>query len=241
MESSGLEPAESPLDLAKRLELPFSDLRLITRALTHRSYVNEHDEALSDNERLEFLGDAVLDFVVGAWLFNHYPEKAEGELTRMRSALVRTEQLAEFARQLNLGAAMRLGRGEIQAGGREKDILLCGTFEAMVGALYLQTNITAVQEFIHGLLDQTSDKYIFQTDSFDPKSTLQEWSQAQKLGIPNYVTVNTSGPDHDRLFVVNVQIGGKVYGSGTGHSKQIASRLAALDAINSINNHEGLN
>ena len=237
MENSGWEPAESPFDLAKRLELPFSDLRLITRALTHRSYVNEHDEALSDNERLEFLGDAVLDFIVGAWLFNHYPEKAEGELTRMRSALVRTEQLAEFARQLNLGAAMRLGRGEIQAGGREKDVLLCGTFEALVGALYLQTNIKTVQEFIHGLLDRTSDKYIFQTDSFDPKSTLQEWSQANKLGIPNYVTVNTSGPDHDRLFVVNVQIGGKVYGSGTGHSKQTASRLAALNAIDSINNH----
>jgi len=234
--NSGWEPAESPADLARRLALPFSDLRLITRALTHRSYVNEHDEALSDNERLEFLGDAVLDFVVGAWLFNHYPEKAEGELTRMRSALVRTEQLAEFARQLNLSAAMRLGRGEIQAGGRERDILLCGTFEALVGALYLQTNIRTVQEFIHGLLDRTSEKFLFHTDSFDPKSTLQEWSQANKLGIPNYVTVNTSGPDHDRLFEVNVLISGKIYGTGSGHSKQIASRLAALNAIESINN-----
>jgi len=234
--NSGWEPAESPVDLARRLALPFSDLRLITRALTHRSYVNEHDEAISDNERLEFLGDAVLDFVVGAWLFNHYPEKAEGELTRMRSALVRTEQLAEFARQLNLSAAMRLGRGEIQAGGRERDILLCGTFEALIGALYLQTNIKTVQEFIHGLLDRTSENFLFQTDSFDPKSTLQEWSQANKLGIPNYITVNTSGPDHDRLFEVNVLISGKIYGTGSGHSKQIASRLAALKAIESINN-----
>jgi len=234
--NSGWEPAESPADLARRLALPFSDLRLITRALTHRSYVNEHDEAISDNERLEFLGDAVLDFIVGAWLFNHYPEKAEGELTRMRSALVRTEQLAAFARQLKLSAAMRLGRGEIQAGGREKDILLCGTFEALVGALYLQTNIKTVQEFIHGLLDRTSEKYLYQTDSFDPKSTLQEWSQANKLGIPNYVTVKTSGPDHDRLFEVNVLISEKIYGTGSGHSKQIASRLAALKAIESINN-----
>lgn len=236
-ENLGWEPAESPAELAIRLDLPFTDLRLITRALTHRSYVNEHDEALSDNERLEFLGDAVLDFIVGAWLFNHYPEKAEGELTRMRSALVRTEQLAEFARQLNLSAAMRLGRGEIQAGGREKDILLCGTFEALVGALYLQTNIKTVQEFIHGILDKTSEKFLFQTDSFDPKSSLQEWSQANKLGIPNYVTVNTSGPDHNRLFEVNVLISGKVFGTGSGHSKQIASRLAALNAIESINNY----
>jgi len=234
--NSGWEPAESPLDLVRRLNLPFSDMRLISRALTHRSYVNEHDEALSDNERLEFLGDAVLDFVVGAWLFNHYPEKAEGELTRMRSALVRTEQLADFARQLNLGAAMRLGRGEIQAGGRDRDILLCGTFEALIGALYLNTSIKTVQEFIHGLLDKTSEKFLFQTDSFDPKSTLQEWSQANKLGIPNYVTVNTTGPDHDRLFEVNVMISGKVYGTGLGHSKQIASRLAALKAIDTINN-----
>jgi len=229
------EPTESPADLARRLALPFSDLRLLTRALTHRSYVNEHDEALSDNERLEFLGDAVLDFIVGSWLFNHYPEKPEGELTRMRSALVRTEQLAEFARQLNLSAAMRLGRGEIQAGGRERDILLCGTFEALVGALYLQTDIKTVQIFIHGLLDKTKEKFLFQTDSFDPKSTLQEWSQANKLGIPKYITVNTSGPDHERSFEVNVLISEKIYGTGMGHSKQIASRLAALNAIESIN------
>lgn len=230
----GWEPAESPADLVKRLALPFTDLRLITRALTHRSYVNEHEEALSDNERLEFLGDAVLDFVVGAWLFNHYPEKPEGELTRMRSALVRTEQLAEFARKLKLNTAMRLGRGEIQAGGRERDILLCGTFEALVGALYLQSNIDTVQNFIHGLLEGTKERFLFQTDSFDPKSTLQEWSQANKLGIPNYITVLTSGPDHDRVFEVNVVIGGKIFGAGIGPSKQIASRLAALNAIESI-------
>lgn len=229
------EPVESPLDLARRLSLPFIDLRLLTRALTHSSYVNEHDEAISDNERLEFLGDAVLDFVVGAWLFNHYPEKAEGELTRMRSALVCTEQLAVFARQLNLSNAMRLGYGEIQAGGRQRDILLCATFEALVGAIYLQTDIITVQSFIHELLERTREKFLFQTDASDPKSTLQEWSQANKLGIPKYVTVNTTGPDHDRMFEVNVLIDGKVYGTGLGHSKQIASRSAALNGIGSIN------
>ncbi|OGN75978.1 MAG: ribonuclease III [Chloroflexi bacterium GWB2_49_20] len=232
---SAWEPAETPADLARRLSLPFNDLRLLTRALTHRSYVNEHEEALSDNERLEFLGDAVLDFVVGAWLFNHYPEKAEGELTRMRSALVRTEQLAEFARQLNLSAAMRLGRGEIQAGGRQRDILLCATFEALVGAIYLQTEIKTVQGFIHELLEKTSENFLFQPDSYDPKSTLQEWSQANKLGIPKYATVNTAGPDHDRVFEVNVIIDGKIYGKGSGHSKQIASHSAALNALKSIN------
>jgi len=230
------EPDESPAELARRLSLPFLDLRLLTRALTHRSYVNEHEEALSDNERLEFLGDAVLDFVVGAWLYNHYPEKAEGELTRMRSALVRTEQLAEFARQLDIGSAMRLGRGEIQAGGRQRDILLCATFESLVGALFIQTDIKTVQDFIHRLLEKTSDNFLMQQDSFDPKSTFQEWSQANKLGIPKYVTINTSGPDHDRSFEVQVLLDGKVFGKGTGHSKQIASRSAALNAIELINN-----
>lgn len=230
------EPEETPADLARRLSLPFLDLRLLTRALTHRSYVNEHEEILSDNERLEFLGDAVLDFVVGAWLYNHYPEKAEGELTRMRSALVRTEQLAEFARYLNLGRAMRLGRGEIQAGGRQREILLCATFEALVGALFLQTDINEVQNFIHRMLERTSDNFLLEQDSYDPKSTFQEWSQANKLGIPKYVTVNTTGPDHDRLFEVQVLLDGKVYGTGSGHSKQIASRAAALNALGSINN-----
>ena len=115
---------ESPGALVQRLELPFKNLLLLTRALTHRSYVNEHQEALEDNERLEFLGDAVLDFMVGAWLYNYYPEMPEGDLTRMRSALVHTEQLAEFARSVNLGNAMHLGRGEIQTGGQDRSALL---------------------------------------------------------------------------------------------------------------------
>jgi ribonuclease-3 len=228
------EPEESPVELASRLFLPFNDTRLLTRALTHRSYVNEHEEALADNERLEFLGDAVLDFVVGAWLFDRYPEKSEGELTRMRSALVRTEQLADFARQIKLGQSMRLGRGEIQAGGRERDILLCATFEALVGALYLQNDITTVQIFVHSLLETTREKFLVQTDSYDPKSALQEWSQAKKIGIPKYVTVNTTGPDHDRIFEVQVIIDDKVCGTGSGHSKHVASRAAALNALESL-------
>ncbi len=111
--------------------------RFLQRALTHRSYVNEHPESIEDNERLEFLGDAVLDFTVGAYLYNHYPEMAEGDLTSMRSALVHTEQLARFARKIDLGPAMRLGHGELQAGGRDKSPLLCDTFEALIGAIYL--------------------------------------------------------------------------------------------------------
>ncbi len=228
------EREESPAALVQRLGLPFKNLSLLTRALTHRSYINEHPESLEDNERLEFLGDAVLDFVVGAWLYNHFPEMPEGDLTRMRSALVRTEQLADFARELDLGAAMRLGRGEAQAGGRDRDVLLCATFEALIGAYYLHTDIASIQKFIHPMLEVTSDALLLQSDMQDPKSRLQEWSQHNRLGIPKYVTVQATGPDHDRVFEVEAQIGGKAYGHGSGHSKQAAAHNAAQNALDAI-------
>src|SRR5512143_1533712 len=146
--SRDVEPAA---DLSRRLGLPFSNISLLTRALTHRSYVNENPTSVEDNERLEFLGDAVLDFVVGAWVYHHCPEMAEGDLTRMRSALVRNEQLAEFARQLDLGRAMRMGRGEAASGGRDRDNLLGSTFEALIGAIYLDAGLSAVDRFMESL------------------------------------------------------------------------------------------
>jgi ribonuclease-3 len=225
---------ESPTSLVQRLGFPFENLLLLTRALTHRSYINEHPEALEDNERLEFLGDAVLDFVAGAWLYNHFPEMAEGELTRMRSVLVCTEQLAEFARALDLGPAMRLGRGEDQAGGRKRDVLLCATFEAVIGALYLQSDILTIQRFMQPMLETVSGQFLLHSDLQDPKSHLQEWSQGRKLGIPQYITVRTSGPDHERTYEVEVQINGNVFGRGTGQSKQVATRHAAQSALDAI-------
>jgi len=225
---------ESPSSLSQRLGLHFNDLLLLRRALTHRSYINEHPEALEDNERLEFLGDAVLDFVVGDWLYNHFPEMPEGDLTRMRSALVCNEQLAEFARALDLGQAMRLGHGEDQAGGRSRDVLLGGTFEAVIGALYLQNDIEAIQRFMRPMLEKASEGFLSRPDLQDPKSRLQEWSQGQKLGVPKYVVVQISGPDHERLFEIEVQIDGKVYGRGRGHNKQTATRAAAQAALDAI-------
>ncbi len=222
---------EPPAALAQRLGLPFKNYLLLSRALTHRSYLNEHPEALEDNERLEFLGDAVLDFFVGAWLYNHYPEMPEGDLTRMRSALVRTEHLASFARRLNLGPAMRLGRGEVVAGGRSRDVLLCATFEALVGAVFLHCGLEVVQKFLAPLLEESDPDQLIQADVYDPKSRLQEWSQSQKQGIPRYVTVRTGGPDHERTFEVEVEVAGKVYGRGSGNSKQAAARNAAQDAL----------
>lgn len=225
---------ESAAKLAGRLGLHFTNLHLLVRALTHRSYVNENPNAIEDNERLEFLGDAVLDFVVGAWVYNHFPEMQEGNLTRMRSALVRTDTLAKFARQLDLGPALRLGRGELASGGRLRDNLLCATFEAVIGALYLDTGIPAVEKFIEPLLASASDKVSSHVERYDPKSTLQEWAQSNKLGTPRYTTVASSGPDHARVFTVDVQVNGKVFGQGVGSSKQTAAQAAAQAALESL-------
>jgi ribonuclease III len=221
---------ESPYELSGRLKLFFLDNLLLNRALTHRSYINEHPEAVEDNERLEFLGDAVLDFLVGAWLYNRFPEMSEGRLTRLRSMLVRTEQLAEFAQQIDLGKAMCLGRGEIEGGGRERPALLCATFEALVGALYLDRGIPAVQSFINPMLESAAQIILLGKDK-DPKSLLQEWSQAHGLGTPIYRTVTTVGPDHARNFEVEAVIGDTVYGRGSGSSKQSAAKAAALEAL----------
>jgi len=223
---------ESASDLNERLGLCFSNLSLLTRALTHRSYVNETPASPEDNERLEFLGDAVLDFIVGAWVYNRFPEMPEGELTKMRSAIVRNEQLAVFARKLNLGAALRLGRGEYASGGRYRDGLLGSVFEAVIGALYLDRSLKAVQDFVHPLLDESHEFILDQIH--DPKSRLQEWAQAEKLGVPQYVTISSSGPDHAKVFEVEARIQGLTYGRGQGSSKNVAARIAAQTALESL-------
>jgi ribonuclease-3 len=225
---------ESLQDFALQFNLPFSNFLLLSRALTHRSYLNEHAEALEDNERLEFLGDAVLDFLVGAWLYNHFPEMAEGELTRLRSALVRTEQLAAFAEEIDLGSVMRLGRGEDEGGGRKRPALLCGTFEALVGALFLDAGMGAVQVFIEPFLQVGVVEILAERKDRDPKSLLQEWVQSQGFGPPVYDTVASSGPEHNKTFEVEVYVSGKVYGHGHGHSKQAAAKAAARQALHSI-------
>jgi ribonuclease-3 len=235
---------ETAHSFVKRLELPFNDFLLLNRALTHRSYINEHPEALEDNERLEFLGDAVLDFLVGAWLYKHFPEMAEGDLTRLRSALVCTEQLATFARQIDLGAAMKLGRGEGDGGGRNRHALLCGTFEALVGALYLDAGIEAVQEFMEPMLQQAASSILEAHKDRDAKSLLQELVQSKGYAPPVYNTVSDRGPDHKKTFEVVVFIDGQEFGRGSGHSKQSAAKAAARRAFDkfglSQRNHDAI-
>jgi ribonuclease-3 len=223
-----VEPAS---DLGRRLGLSFSNLALLTRALTHRSFVNEYP-AVEDNERLEFLGDAVLDFIVGAWVYNRFPEMSEGNLTKMRSALVRNEQLAKFARKLDLGRALRLGRGESSSGGYERDNLLGSAFEALIGALYLDAGLKAVDVFVNPILEDARE--IILSEIHDPKSQLQEWTQSQKLGSPRYRVIGTNGPDHAVVFEMVVEVAGVVKGRGTGTSKSYAEHAAAQDALKNL-------
>jgi ribonuclease-3 len=222
---------ESASDLSRRLGLSFSNLALLTRALTHRSYVNEFP-AVEDNERLEFLGDAVLDFTVGAWVYNRFPEMPEGDLTKMRSALVRNEQLAKFARKLDLGHALRLGRGESSSGGHNRDNLLGSAFEALIGALYLDSGLGAVDAFVIPILEDARE--IILNEIHDPKSQLQEWTQSQKLGSPRYRVIGTSGPDHAVVFEMVVEVAGVIKGNGSGTSKSYAEHAAAQDALRNL-------
>lgn len=225
---------ETPQVFAERNALPFKTVLLLNRALTHRSFLNENPEALEDNERLEFLGDAVLDYVVGAWLYNHFPEMAEGELTRLRAALVKTDQLAQFGNQIGIGRALRLGRGEEDNGGRQRRALLCGAFEALVGALCLDSGMDAVEVFISPFLETAVVEILNEQRDKDPKSLLQEIVQAGGKSAPSYRVVAEEGPDHAKTFEVEVYDNGNLMGRGVGTSKHEASMAAAQNALDNL-------
>ena len=229
----------APDEFARKAGLAFRDPELLSRALTHRSYMNEHTDALEDNERLEFLGDAALDFLSAAWLYRRFPEMDEGKMTRLRSALVRTEQLAIFARELGLGEALRLGRGEEASGGRTRSALLCGAFEAVLGALYLDQGVQAVEAFLEPRMRAAAEAILDEDSQIDPRSLLQIWAQAERGETPRYRTVGARGPDHAREFVVEVTVGAQAIGRGEGHSKQEAAQEAAADALTRVNQPDG--
>lgn len=218
--------------LEKRLGVRFRDYSLLARALAHRSYVNERESSgLENNERLEFLGDAVLDFVVGAYLYHRFPEMNEGNLTELRSALVKTKTLADLARQLDLGAFLRLGHGESESGGRERSPALAGVFEAVIGAVYLDQGLPVVKPLIEKLIEPVLEQILAQSLQKDAKSEFQVWAQAE-LGItPQYQTAGSDGPDHAKRFVVEVLVGKTLWGVGQGSSKQSAAQAAAREAL----------
>jgi ribonuclease-3 len=225
--------------LEEKLNVDVSDYSLLEKALTHRSYLNENPGiALEDNERLEFLGDAVLDFVVGAYLFKRFPEMNEGELTALRAALVRTRTLAGFARRLNIGPYLRLGLGEEENGGRDRSPLLCAAFEAVVGAVYLDQGLPKVHQLVEPLIEPALAKIREESLHKDAKSEFQMWAQARFNITPHYRVVASSGPDHAKVFTVQVLIGDVAWGEGVGSSKQVAAQAAAAEALNRVHDQE---
>jgi ribonuclease-3 len=231
MGEAGAERADwHPLE--QRVGWRFREPQLLTEALTHRSYAYESpDQEVAPNERLEFLGDAILGFLCAEYLFRAYPTLSEGELTDARAALVKAPTLAGFARYLHLGEYLRMGRGEERSGGRKRDPLLAAAFEALLGALYLDGALEAVRGFVLPLLEQEAQRVIAAGRLKDDKSLLQELAQA-RLGItPGYRIVAEEGPAHRRHYTVEVLFGDQVAGQGRGRNKQSAEQEAARQAL----------
>ena len=214
--------------------LNFKDEKLLRRALTHRSYVGEHPQEGGDNERLEFLGDAILNFVSAEYLYQINPEMEEGEMTRRRSALVDQKQLAKFALEVGLDFRMRLGEGVKRDGGFQNPNLLSSTFEAVVGAYYLdrEGNIDLLRPLLEELFNSVPQDVMVMQSKIDSKNKLQELMQANGVSKPpQYVTEKIGGFDHAPEFLAKVYVEGKLYGEGKGGSKKSAEKQAAEDAL----------
>lgn len=231
----------TPEEFTLNAGLSFHDPSLLQRALTHRSYVNENSDALEDNERLEYLGDSALDFIAASWLYNRFPEMNEGQLTRLRSALVRTEQLAAFASEISLGEVLMLGRGEEASGGRRRPAILCAAFEALIGAMYLDAGLDQVAAFVEPRFLQAVQGILKDESLVDPRSALQMWAQARLGETPRYKTVDSFGPDHAKEFVVEVSVGKEINGRGKGRSKQEAAQQAAEIVLQQVSNRSVIN
>jgi len=219
--------------LAARVDYRFRDHELLREALTHSSFANEHPQDITNNERLEFLGDAVLDLVVGALLYEEFPSCHEGEMTRMRAEVVAEPSLASLARQLQLGELLLLGRGERLGGGRDKSSLLADAFEAVVGAIFKDGGYTAVvavvKPYLLPLLQQSQT-----ATSIDSKSRLQELLQSRQQPLPRYRLVSASGPDHDKSYLVEALVDENVLGCGEGRTKKAAEQAAASVALKEL-------
>lgn len=208
--------------------------QLLQTASTHRSYLNEHPEAKESYERLEFLGDAVVELAVSLFLYKKYPKEPEGVLTNLRSSLVNTKALAGLARKLEIGKHLLLSKGEDQAGAREHDSLLADAFEAFVGALYLDQGFNAANKFLEEHVFPLVLEVRAKKLEKDYKSRLQEYAQATYKSLPVYELLATEGPEHQKTFKVSVAIGGKVIAKASGNSKQDAQQKAAESALEKI-------
>ena len=228
----------------KSLGVRFSNLDLLELALVHRSVLNERgessDSVVESNERLEFLGDALLGFVSAEYVYQQFPSLPEGELTVYRVALVRTETLAQWAREFGLDDLLFMARGEYGPDGQVRDRILAGAFESVVGALYLDQGMEEAADFLRRLLKEDGARIIDTSQQTNYKGRLQEYVQERNRMTPTYRTVETTGPAHDRHFVVDVVLQGNVLGTGGGASKRAAQQEAARNALQRIQQNEGI-
>ncbi len=223
--------------IEEKLGTSFADRRLLDQALTHSSYVHEHSAAgsLHDNERLEFLGDAIINFVVADMIFHHFPNAPEGRMARARSQLVCESAMAEIAREVSIGDGLRLGRGEERAGGRQRDSILANALEAVIAAVYLDAGWDAVYQLTARLWGPKLNEIAGQSGDLisvlDPKSALQQYLQAIGRQLPVYRLRHAHGPDHAKTFVSEVIYDGHVLAIGEGRSKKEAQQAAAREAL----------
>ena len=218
-------------ELQQLIGITFHDQDLLKQAFVHRSYLNESKEFRESNERLEFLGDAVLSFCTSQFLYRAYPKFPEGILTNIRSTLVKTQSLGDVATTLHLGDLLLLSRGEESSGGRHNGSLLADCFEALLGALYLDQGVDVATTFLTSVLFPKTASIIETKSYVDYKSLLQELTQGINKLSPTYKVVKSEGPDHDKIFWVEVVVGDKTIGSGHGKSKQEAEQNAAASGL----------
>jgi ribonuclease-3 len=212
----------------------FKSQQLFESAFIHRSYLNETKLQIESNERLEFLGDSILSFVVSKHLFKVYPQFNEGILTNLRSLVVNTKSLASASKELNFGKYLKLSRGEEDSNGRKNESILANTLEAFIGALFLDQGIEATTDFLGEIIIPQIDEYVQKKVFKDPKSLLQEYVQSKKQNSPLYKVLNEAGPAHAKTFTIGVFVEDEKFGEGIGHSKQEAEEIAARQALEKI-------
>lgn len=223
------------VDLEKKIGFQFKDPALLKQALTHRSYLNEFkNQKIESNERLEFLGDVVLSFVISSWLFNEFPDFHEGKLTSLRSNLVNTGALAKIAQQLEIGDYLLLSRGEKEAQGQTNPTLLANALEALLGAIFLDQGLETAKNFIKEHFQGLLREIIRSGRLKDYKSLLQEKAQAKTGQSPVYKIIKEDGPEHNKVFTVDVLIEGQILAQGVGLSKQKAEQKAAQKALEKL-------
>jgi len=212
----------------------FKNKQLANQVFIHRSYLNETTETLESNERLEFLGDSILSFVVSSHIFGKYKTSKEGQLTSIRSVLTNTETLYEISKELGLGELLKLSKGEEAGGGRKNKTILANTLEALIGGIFIDQGIEAAKKFIEDNIISEAERIIEAQGLKDPKSALQEKIQESLRESPVYKVIQEEGPDHNKSYVIGVYIGEKLLAEGSGKSKQEAEKSAARNALHAL-------